>query len=303
MITDGFLMNILYALPFKIRQGLYNISPEIQKSITEIRLRKNRPLALTVSGSTLFLTPDGQTRKALQSGLLIADERDISDCFRLLCDDSVFAHENELKNGFISLKNGCRAGVCGRLSGGIMQDITSLNIRISREVKGCADGLLNAYGLGGLLIAGPPASGKTTLLRDLVRQLSDCKGFRCAVIDSRGEIGGGGQLDLGDNTDVLICDDKATGIEIALRTLSPDFIVFDEIGTLKELEAVSQSFFSGVKIITTAHISSRFELESREITSRLLKGGGINQIALLTKKVGDNFSVFSVKEIYHSYAF
>ncbi len=302
MITNDALSNVLYALPPKIKGALFNLSPTVQQNIAEIRLRKNLPLSLTVQGETVFLKSDGQTCFSLCNGLIYITENDIKECFYLLCDDSVFAHENELKEGFIIMKNGCRAGVCGRLSGnGAMQDISSINLRISREVKGCANEILNRYGGGGLLIAGPPASGKTTLLRDFIRQLSNGQHgriSRIAVIDSRGEISGGGQLDLGLATDVLQTDNKATGAEIALRTMFPDYIAFDEIGNINELNTVSLCFSSGVKIITTAHIESLFDLKNRQITRLLLESGAIDQVVVLPKIIGGKIQIITPKELY-----
>ncbi len=305
MICDKPIENIFYVLPFKIRQALYNLSPSVQVNISEIRLRKNLPVALTVSGETAFLKSNGQTCFGFAPDLLKTDETDISECFVKLCDNSVFAHENELSEGFIIMKNGCRAGICGNLCGGVIKDITSLNLRISREIKGCANKILSCFEYGGLLIAGPPASGKTTVLRDLIFQLSSgtfSKIKRCCVIDTRGEISGGGTLDLGLATDILNCENKAKGVEIALRTMFPDYIAFDEIGNTQELNAVSQSFCGGVKIITTAHTDTLYELKSREITKRLLKSGAINQVAILPKTVGDEIKVISVKEFLSNHA-
>ena len=302
MVIDKPLTNILYALPFKIRQALYDLSPDLQNNISEIRLRKDLPLSIIVCGENLFLKPNGQTVKKYTDGLLICEKEIINECFNLLCDGSVFAHEKELADGFIIMQNGSRAGVFGDLISGIMQNITSINLRISREVKNCANPIFESFNYGGLLIAGPPASGKTTILRDLVRKLSSGereKIYRTSVIDTRGEISGGGQLDLGLSADILNCSDKAKGIEIALRTMSPEFIAFDEIGSLAELNAVSQSFLSGVKIITTAHIEGLFELKTREITSRLLKSGAIKQVAIMPPKIGDEIKIISVKELYN----
>ena len=302
LITNDALSNVLYALPSRIKGALFNLSPTVQQNVAEIRLRKNLPLTLTVYGETVFLKNDGQTCFKKCDGLVFVNEDEILECFNLLCDNSVFAHENELKDGFIIMKNGCRAGVCGRLSdGSIMQDITSINIRISREIKGCANELSALYQGGGLLIAGPPASGKTTLLRDLIRQLSNGLGGRInrvAVIDSRGEISGGGLLDLGLATDILNAEQKAHGVEIALRTMFPDIIAFDEIGNTDELKAVSLCFSSGVKIITTAHIESLYDLENREITKQLIESGAIDQIAVLPRITGDKITVITPKELY-----
>ncbi len=306
MINDNALENILYALPFNIRQAIYRLSPTAQSNVSEIRLRKNLPLALTISGETVFLKPNGQTCFTLENDIICINENDINECFLKLCENSVFAHENELREGFIAMRHGGRAGVCGRFNnGGTVADVTSLNLRISREVKGCANKLLSQYSQGGLLIAGPPASGKTTLLRDLIRQLTNGESgkiYRCAVIDTRREISGGGRLDLGVASDIIITDKKADGIEKALRTMFPDIIAFDEIGTLDELNAVSQSFFSGVKIITTAHIESVFDLKNREITRRLLESQAIDQVAVLPKIVGGKITVMSLKEIFKDVA-
>ena len=302
MITNDALSNVLYALPSRIKGALFNLSPTVQQNVAEIRLRKNLPLTLTVYGETVFLKNDGQTCFTLGDGLIYITDAEILECFNLLCDNSVFAHENELKDGFIIMKNGCRAGVCGRLcDNGIMQDITSINIRISREIKGCANELCTLYNGGGLLIAGPPASGKTTLLRDLIRQLSsglNGRINRIAVIDSRGEISGGGALDLGLATDILNAEQKAHGVEIALRTMFPDIIAFDEIGNTAELNAVSNCFSAGVKIITTAHIESIYDLKNREVTKQLTESGAINQIAVLPKITGGKITVITPKELY-----
>ena len=302
MITDSALTNVLYALPPRIKGALFNLSPTVQQNVAEIRLRKNLPLTLTVYGETVFLKNDGQTCFKKCDGLVYVSDAEITECFNLLCDSSIFAHENELRHGFVIMKNGCRAGVCGKLcDGGIMQNISSINIRICREIKGCANELLSLYRGGGLLIAGPPASGKTTMLRDFVRQLSNGLGGRInrvAVIDSRGEISGGGMLDLGLATDILNAEQKAHGVEIALRTMFPDVIAFDEIGNTDELKAVSQCFSAGVKIITTAHIESLYDLGQREVTNQLIKSGVIDQIAVLPKITGGKNTVISPKELY-----
>lgn len=301
MIINDSLSKVLYALPPKIKGNLFNLSASLQQEVSEIRLRKNLPLALTVCGETVFLKKDGQTSHDIENDLVTVSENDIEEAFRLLCNDSVFAHENELREGYIIMKNGCRAGVCGKLSdGGVMQDITSINLRISREIKGCANEIMSRYNGGGVLIAGPPGSGKTTLLRDFIRQLSNGingRINRISVIDTRGEISGGGALDLGAATDILEAEQKAVGVEIALRTMFPDIIAFDEIGNLDELSAVSQCFLSGVNIITTAHIQTVFDLENRNVTHQLLKSGAIEQIAVLPKIVGGKINFITKEEL------
>jgi stage III sporulation protein AA len=297
--------NVLYALPDRLIPFLQKLSDCVKSNASEIRLRAGLPLALTVKGETVFVRQSGQTQFFISNDALKVTKSDLEECFKKLCNNSVYAHENELKNGYITMKNGCRAGICGNLSDeGFLTDISSVNIRIAREILGCANEIIKNYTCGGLLIAGPPCSGKTTVLRDLVRQLALGNTGRIkkvAVIDSRHEIsgssGGISLNDLGPATDVLICENKAIGIEIALRTMFPDVIAFDEICTVAELKSVSDSFCSGVDIITTAHIGSIEELTQRNVTYSLLKSGAISFIALLPRLHGDKIKFFSVKEL------
>lgn len=302
--------SVLYAVSDRILPVLQKLSPCVKANTSEIRIRAGLPLALTVSGETVFVRESGQTQFFISSDLFKVTPKDLEECFKKLCNNSVFAHEKELQNGYVVMKNGCRAGVCGNLSkDGFMQDISSINLRIAREIFGAANDIVKNYSNGGLLIAGPPCSGKTTVLRDLVRQLANGNCGRIkkvAVIDSRCEISGSqnGVLvnDLGSATDVLLCEDKASGIEIALRTMFPDVIAFDEIGTVAELKSVSDSFCSGVDIITTAHIGNFEELKLRNVTCSLLKSGAISYVAILPKLHGEEIKVIGTKEIFREIA-
>lgn len=306
MQEDKRFESVLYAVSDRTRAVLQRLSPTVKANTCEIRMRKNLPLALTVGTETVFIRENGQTQFFLSGDLFKIGKADLEESFKRLCNNSVFAHENELSNGFIVMKNGSRAGVCGRFSkNGAMQDISSLNLRIAREFFGSANDILRNYQNAGLLIAGPPGSGKTTVLRDLVRQLSNGNTGRLrrvAVIDSRQEISGSSMgtasNDLGNNTDILITENKAKGIEIALRTMFPDIIAFDEIGTTEELKSVSESFCAGVSIITTAHIGNINELRTRSVTDQLLKSGAINQVALLPQIHGGKIRVFDTKELF-----
>ena len=300
----------LYGVSERIKKILFRISPDIKAQVQEIRLRRSLPVSLTVNGESIFLSGNGQTSEYITRDLLKAESSDIEESFKQLCRSSVYAHSEELKNGFIIMEHGHRAGICGTLTeNGTMHDISSINIRIAREIFGAADSIARRYTGGGLLIAGPPGSGKTTILRDLIRQLSDglCgRIFRIAVIDSRGELSGSREgrasNDLGANSDILLTRDKAAGIEIAVRTLFPDIVAFDEIGTADELKRVSESFSAGVSVITTAHTGSFDDLKKRNVTNLLIASGAVKNIALLQAPAGKPLKYISAEELYRGLA-
>lgn len=291
----------LYGVGERIRTILSALPPQVKSNTEEIRLRRGLPLALTVAGDTVFVRESGQTCFYLSRDLAQISSADLEESFKLLCRGSVYAHSEELKRGFIAMKNGCRAGIGGVIGeNGAVKEISSLNIRISKQINGASNGILSRYEKKGLLIAGKPGSGKTTVLRDLIRQISGGalgKIMRVAVIDSRGEISGGGANDLGPAADVVVCSDKAEGMEIAVRTLYPEIVAFDEIGTVSELERVKESFYAGVSVITTAHIGDYGELMSREVTRRLILSGTVAQIALLPEMHGSDIKIINSREL------
>ena len=271
---------------------------EFGNAINEIRLRKFKPVALTVKGKPFFLFKDGGIHQN-HSGALICGEAELKSTFLKLCDNSVFAHTKEIEEGYISVKGGFRAGICGDFPiGGNISKVSSINIRIPSEVVGSADKLFSAFS-GGMLICGPPGCGKTTVLRDLIRSLS-CGGKRISVIDSRREISGGtGEFgfDLGPNTDVVFSSDKPKGTEMALRTMFPHIIALDEIGTIFEVTRVLEAFNSGVGIIVTAHAGSLSEIKNRSVTKVLIKSGAVKTVALLPQIPGGEPKILDCEEI------
>lgn len=306
---------LLDYFPENIKNPLLNLSPELKASVQEIRLRAGRPLTLTIGGSQFFVSNSG-TYMLPRADSLYVTSADLKECFLKLCKHSVYSHSSELCEGFISLENGHRAGICGKvvsLNGKIesVRDISSINLRIAKEIPHSADEILKLYSGGGILICGGPGTGKTTLLRDICRQLAggDFGGFKkVAIIDSRGEIaavkGGIPNADIGGTADVITGVPKAKGIEMALRTLFPDVIVFDELGNMEEVSAVIQSFNSGVTVITTAHVGNTGDLFKRPSVSALLKTGAIEWVVLCNKDF--TFKIkklsqlnFSKKELAH----
>ena len=296
--------NAILSVSDSIRRVLLFVSDDIKKNTEEIRLRAGLPVCLTVKGKVMFVHTDSSVSPIKKSNPLITSHKDLRETLSLLCNSSVYLHESEIKQGYISLSRGNRAGVCGVFNAdGMLISVSSVNIRIARQIFGCAKSIL-PYALGGLLIAGPAGSGKTTVLRDLIRLLSNgetgcCK--RVCVIDSRGEISGGfGEKtvnDLGDNTDVLYMQNKALGTQIALRTMFPHIIAFDEIGTDCELKSVSDCFNAGVGIITSAHGKDAADLTRRAVTKSIIKSGAVQNVALLSGEIGATPQILNVREL------
>lgn len=270
--------------------------PEGKKdAIQEIRLRAEKPLALTDGTSAMFTDGKGRILYSMSSNALIATRRHLYDTFRRLCGYSVYSCQNDIKNGFITVQGGHRVGLCGTavVSEGkitAVNEISSLNIRISRQIPGVSQGLLQKLTPmnGGLLLAGVPSSGKTTLLRDLARSLSlglNCKMMRTVVIDERGELSGtfrgSAYNDLG-LCDIMNGYPKGEGIIHAIRALSPQVIVCDELGTEEDCRAVAQGFHAGAWIVASIHAGSLEELQRRSQGRRLLRSGAFRTVTVLT---------------------
>lgn len=219
-------------------------------NVQEIRLRIGRKLTVT----------DGTGNHSLD--IKVTSEF-IDKVFCSMCNYSVYAFHEEIKNGFITLTGGHRAGICGKCvvaDGKItnISEITGINVRIAREVKGCAKKIYNTFKgeIENTVIISPPNCGKTTYLRDLTRLSSDGN-YNVSVVDERGEIApycdGESVFELGVNTDVLRYCPKHTGMMMVLRTMNPGIIVTDETGSEKESAAISEITKCGVKIFTSFH--------------------------------------------------
>ena len=295
------IKDVLDCLPQRAADCLESLSDEAIGKITELKLRAERPLAVTFVGGIGYLEMGAISVLPSCRNIIISKD-ELEDSFVKLCENSVYSHENELMHGYISLKSGNRAGVCGttviRTDGSCwIRDISSINIRVANEVIGCATKLVSQKLSGGVLICGAPHTGKTTLLRDYIRKISTL-GETVALIDCRGEIAASNSgiptLDVGINTDVTTGGTKRQGIENALRGLSPDVIAFDEIGGRDELNSIADCLSAGVRIITTLHAGGIGELLKRNKTLKILETGAFDNIVMLNKryepqifKVGD----------------
>lgn len=300
--------SVLHYLPERISKRLCSLEKELKHSAEEIRLRAGRPLTITVGNSQFFILKNSVSMLP-KGDMVIVSSEEIEQTFDNLCNHSVYSHSEEIKEGYIMLEEGHRAGVCGTFvgsDGGVssLRDISSINLRIAKEVKFCAGNIIKDYDGGGILVCGGPGSGKTTLIRDMVRHLAGGmtgRYYKVAVVDTRGELaaakGGVPTADLGSTTDVITACPKPKGIEIALRTLYPDVIAFDEVGDVAEVEAVRQSMNSGVSVITSAHIGSVAELGKRWQTKALLETGAIKRIVFCKKNSGFNYEVYNADEL------
>ncbi len=232
------------------------------RNLQEIRFRAGRPAMLYSLGGALYLSPQGATNK--KEDALICTQADIERQVNAFCRNSVYAYEEELKAGFLTIRGGHRVGLGGTAvttgdSVTKMKAFSGLNIRIAREYIGIADPCMpyilhNETVLNSLIIS-PPGVGKTTLLRDIARQLS--KRFKVTIVDERSEIAavcsGVPRFDVGAQTDVLDAFPKAEGIVCALRSLSPDVIITDEVGTKSDKKAIRDILKGGCKVITSMH--------------------------------------------------
>ena len=253
------------ALPLKAAERLVRL-PCAVSQLAEVRLRAGRrAAAIDLFGNILPCSE-------------VLSRSDIEECFQELYRHSVHSFSREIAEGYITLEGGHRAGFCGTavMRGGqldTLREVSCINLRLAREVRGCAEELHRAVfggGLCSLLLAGAPMTGKTTLLRDLARILGGR--FRVSLIDTRGELAavcrGTPALDVGENTDILDGYPRAQGIECALRTLSPQVIICDELGS--DLDAVRQCCDSGVRLVAAVHAGSLEQLRRRRETSQLL---------------------------------
>lgn len=291
----GRLLQAVKCLSPAIAKKLIPLCGQLEATAQEIRLRINRPLCVVCSDITYYVTSSGGlTSTPINGAMLTVSRADLADTFQNICNYSVYTRQNEIINGFVTMYGGHRAGICGTavISGGKItniRDITSINIRIAREHRDCSVNLLNRLGriTSGLLICGPPCSGKTTVLRDMARILSTKYAKNIALIDERGELAGAVSGSF--CNDVGMCDvydsyKKSDAMLQAVRSMAPDIIICDEIGAAEDIAAIEHTVNSGVSVISTVHAANEFELKHKENIRRIFKTGAFSKVVFLSDK-------------------
>lgn len=299
---------ILRHLPGHIRAPIERASPLFTDDAHEIILRAERPLAVECADHRYYLTESGVVTTSIHTlGLLKASRSDLFNTFKSICDYSVYARQNELNRGFITVENGVRVGICGTAveqDGRIVniKDITTLSFRIAREVIGCARELLEVIRpLDGVLVCGTPASGKTTVIRDMARILSER--YKVSVIDERNELSatlsGIPGCDIG-MADILVGMEKGRGIITALRSMSPDLIVCDELGDRHDADSLRYALRCGAAFIATVHARDIDDLRNRPITAELLSTGAFRYVVILgdRRRAGQIDRIYEMRDRY-----
>lgn len=288
--------NLIPSISEKIDNILLCVSKEILNQINEIRIRKSRPLILVIDNNSFFINSKGRLLNKFTNEAYIVNSDEFDLIFRKLINYSMHSSIDSLTNGYIITDNGNRVGVSStaiKQNNNILsvKDINSLNYRISREIDGCSLNILSELFVNefpSVIVVSKPSGGKTTFLRDISKELSN--GFnncykKVCIIDERNEIAhknkGNILTDVGLNTDVLTNFPKDKGIEIAIRTLSPEIIVCDEISKKEEVMAIADGFSSGVKFVVSVHASSIEEIKNKTIIKELLSFNEFKYIVLL----------------------
>ena len=274
--------DVLEYFPQNIVTVISKYIDKIENEIEEVRIRVKRPIVIKTDKKNLILD-------------YIISQQEMLEIFERVCENSVYSYKRQICEGYITIKNGHRVGITGNCAfenGQVVNInyISSLNFRIAREKINCSDKIwkyvvdLQNNEIYNTLIVSRPGCGKTTILRDLIRKISNL-GKTCAVVDERGEIAamnkGIAQNDVGILTDVIDNVSKSKGMSMLIRSMAPDVIACDEIGSKEDIISINYAICSGVKGIFTAHGDSIEDLMLNIHISELLQKFIIERIIIL----------------------
>ncbi len=283
----------------EIRQILQRAEADFDR-VQEIRLRVGAPLLIVYKNREYYVSRSGSLHIGGRDVHVVTRD-ELRETMEYISSYSLYAFEEELRQGFITIQGGHRVGVAGRT---VVEDnhvramkyISCINVRLSHQIPGCADGVMPYLydGPGGqvwhTLIVSPPRCGKTTLLRDIIRQLSTGsqghEGVTVGVVDERSELGachqGVPQNDLGIRTDILDCCPKARGMMMLIRTMSPQVIAVDEIGSQEDLEAIEYVMNCGCRLAATVHGSSMDDIRQKPFLGEMVRAGIFQRYIVLS---------------------
>lgn len=285
---------IINVLPAAFREYLSFLNMD---GLEEIRLRVKK-------NAILYFGPD--------KGELVTDyiieQRDLQEALEYITGFSLYAFEDDMREGFITIKGGHRVGIAGKIvreDGKIktITNISSINIRVSHQVYGCADKvmkhLVNEDKVMNTLIISPPGAGKTTLLRDVLRQLSDTYMQRVSIVDERSEIAscykGIPQNNVGQRTDVYDCCPKTEGMMLMIRAMAPQVVAVDEVGSATDMKAIEEAMACGCKVVATMHGDTLEDITGKGFMYECLSNELFDRFVFIRRGQGRHIEIYDNK--------